>query len=452
MITAYVTQKSSNVRFAKSILRSQPRTAGNCKSYNVVVDSSQRFQTHMGFGGAFTEAAMIAVSVLPPDKRKQVIDAYFSKDGLCYNLARLPMHSTDFCPRPRVYIADGDAALETFDVSWDAARFDFYKECEAASGGFFTVLSTWSPPAFMKDNNELQHGGKLLDEYKKPWAEYFCRFIEEMKKRGIRIDAMTVQNEPEAVQRWESCIYTATEEAEFIRDHLYPSLVAHGLDDTKIILWDHNRDAVVRRVLESFAVEGVRDLVWGIGYHWYCCPKSDNLSTVHAICPEKALLLTECCVELACDSTTGERQYAGEWEHGERYAKNIINDFNNYSQGWIDWNMYLDEEGGPTYVKNFCEAPIMIDKRTGEVLYMSSYYYIGHFSKFIKEGAVRLYCGNDCDKQLYTVAYQNPDGCKIIVIENTSSRRREIVLVIDGESTRFVIRPHAIATLVADGK
>lgn len=452
MITAYVTQKSSDVRFSKTVIKWQKRPigGGDGKCCNIVVDTTQKFQTHMGFGGAFTEATLAAVSVLPEAKRKEVIDAYFSENGLRYNLARIPMHSTDFGTRPRVYIEDGDAELKTFDVSWDNARFDFYKECRAVSGGFFTLLSTWSPPAFMKSNNELQHGGKLLDGYKDAWANYYCKFIEAMNERGIKIDALTVQNEPEAVQRWESCIYTAEEEGEFIRDHLYPALVAHGLDDTKIVLWDHNRDGVVRRVLSSFAVDGVRDLVWGIGYHWYCSEKYDNLSAVHAICPDKAMFLTECCVELAHDSTTGKQSYAGVWEHGERYAKQIINDFNNYSQGWIDWNMCLDETGGPTYVSNFCEAPIMIDKNTGEIMYMSSYYYIGHFSKFIDVGALRVFCGNDCPKQLYSVAYVNPDGNKIVVIENTSSLRREIILTVDGEAAKFVIRPHAIMTLVID--
>ncbi len=450
MITAYVTQKSSDKHFNKTSIRSQrqPVGGGSGKVYNVVVDSAQKFQTHMGFGGAFTEAALEAVSVLPAEKRKEVIDAYFSKDGLCYNLARLPMHSTDFSSRPKIYVEEGDKDLKTFDVSWDEARFNLYKECRETSGGFFTLVSTWSPPAFMKSNNRLQHGGKLLDEYKQPWAQYYCKFLEALKERDIYVDALTVQNEPEAVQRWESCEYTAEDEGLFIRDYLHPALVRSGFENTKIVLWDHNRGPIVRRVLSSFALKGVRDLVWGIGYHWYCSEKSDNLSAVHAICPDKAVFLTECCVELAYDSTTGKASYAGVWEHGERYARHIINDFNNYSQGWIDWNLYLDEQGGPNYVKNFCEAPIMIDKNTGEIAYMSSYYYIGHFSKFIKPKAVRVYCGNDCEKQLYTVAYINPDGEKIIVIENTSSRRRELNLSADGEYAKFVIRPHAIMTLV----
>ncbi len=449
MIKAFITQKSSDNYFKEANIRPLKENfgGGGC---NVVVDTSQRFQKHMGFGGAFTEAAWRAVSVLPETEKKKVIDAYFSKSGLCYNLARIPVHTTDFSIEPRTYIEDGDKELKTFDTEWDGGRFEFYKQCREASDGLFTLISPWSPPAFMKDNNKPQHGGKLLGEYREAWANYYCKFIEDLRSRGITVDALTVQNEPEAVQIWESCIYTPEEEGYFIRDYLCPALKKHGLENTKIVLWDHNRDGVIRRSLSSFAIEGVRDLVWGIGYHWYCCDKSENLSAVHALYPEKALFLTECCVELAHDSTTGEASYAGIWEHGERYGRQIINDFNNYSQGWIDWNIILDEEGGPTYVGNFCEAPVMIDKHMGKVSYMSSYYYIGHFSKFIKAGATRVFCGNDAPSQLYSVAYENPDKSKIIVIQNSSSRRREITLTVDGKGTRFSMRPHSIMTLVAD--
>lgn len=449
MIKAYVTQKTSKNYFKEVKIRPLEANCGGGEC-NVIVDTSQRFQKHLGFGGAITEAAWRAVSVLPEEERKKVIDAYFSEQGLKYNIVRLPIHTTDFAVSPKTYIEEGDASLATFDMSWDMGRFNFYLECREASNGLFTIATPWSPPAFMKDNGELQHGGKLLDEYREAWAKYYCKFIDGLKDAGITVDAISVQNEPEAVQRWESCIYTAEEEGAFIRDFLHPALKEDGHGDIKILLWDHNRDAIVRRAQSSFALEGVRDLVWGIGYHWYCCDRSENLSAVHALYPEKALFLTECCVELAYDSTTGKSSYAGLWEHGERYGRQIINDFNNYSQGWVDWNIFLNEKGGPTYAENFCEAPIMIDENTGAVLYMSSYYYIGHFSKYIVPGATRVYCGNDAVSQLYTVAYENPDKTKVVVIENASSKRRNITLTIDGRGTQFVLRPHSIMTLVSD--
>lgn len=446
MLKAYLTQKSSKLFFKQVHLRTTKSniSGGSC---NIVVDTKQRFQRFRGFGGAFTEAAWRNYSSLSADRRRELVDAYFSEQGLRYKLARIPMHTTDFSVAPRTYVQDRDETLSTFDVSWDEGRFDFYRKCRDRAGGLFTMVSTWSPPAWMKDNNRLQHGGKLLDKYKPAWAEYYCKFIEELARCGIKADCLSVQNEPEAVQTWESCIYTAEEEALFVRDHLSPTLKKHGLD-VKIILWDHNRDVIVRRVLSSFAVEGVRDLVWGIGYHWYCSDQSGNLSLVHALAPDKALFLTECCNEIAHDSTTGRRSFVGLWEHGERYGKQIINDFNNYSEGWIDWNLCLDMQGGPTYVGNFCEAPIMVDAENDQLHYMASYYYLGHFSKFIDIGATRVYCGNDARDHLYSTAFVNPDGTTVVVIENTSSRRRNVTLSLDGNGTAFALRPHSIITIL----
>ena len=202
MLTAYITQKSSKYYLKKIKLRPLESNVGG-SDCNVVVDSSQRFQRLRGFGGAFTEAAWRNADALPADVRKRLIDAYFSKDGLRYGMARIPMHTTDFSVEPKTYVRDYDDKLDSFDVSWDDKRFDFYRECAQTAGGLFTMVSTWSPPAWMKSNNELQHGGKLLDEYKVSWAEYYCKFIGELAKRGITVDCLSVQNEPEAVQRWE---------------------------------------------------------------------------------------------------------------------------------------------------------------------------------------------------------------------------------------------------------
>ena len=445
---AYITQKKGKKYWQELDISPLTPNYGGGK-LNVVVDTNQRFQKFRGFGGAVTDSCWCAVKVLPTSEQEKIIDALFSPSGLDYNMTRVPMHTTDFSPFSKTYIDEYDDELKTFDISWDKERLDFYLRCNAKKNGqLFTMLSVWSPPAFMKDNNSLFKGGKLLDKYKKAWAEYFCRFIEEAGKMGIKFDCLSTQNEPDAVQTWESCIYSAQDEALFIRDFLHPALVKHGYGDIKIAIWDHNRDIIIQRCLDSFAIDGVRDLVWGIAYHWYCSEKSENLSTIHALFPEKEIFLSECCVELAYDSTTGKASVSGLWEHGERYARHIINDFNNYSQAWIDWNMCLDEQGGPNHVGNFCEAPIMIDKNTKTVHYMNSYYYIGHFSKFIHEGATRVYCANDAVKNIYSTAFVNTNGEVVTVILNTSNRYREVTLTIDGQGTSLTLPPHSILTTI----
>lgn len=314
------------------------------------------------------------------------------------------------------------------------------------------LCSPWSPPAFMKDNQDINHGGKLLKKYYANWAKYMVRYIKTMRAKGLNISMVSVQNEPAAKQVWASCKFNATEEAEFACDYLYPELEKEGLADTvKIIIWDHNRDMMYRRVKESMSYEKADERIWGVGYHWYCCNKSENLTMVHKAYPDIHILFTEGCVELVnVSGTTSSKAGVGAWVHGETYGRNIINDFNNYSEGWIDWNLILNEQGGPNYVGNYCEAPVMVDRNTNEVTYNVSYYYIGHFSRYIEPGALRLQCLNDVEHGLYSVAYRNPDGAIIVVAQNESDDERKVALVVDRKGADVVLPGHSITTYKVD--
>ena len=186
-----------------------------------------------------------------------------------------------------------------------------------------------------------------------------------------------------AVQRWESCIYTAEEERDFLRDYLGPTLEKEGLGDKNIVVWDHNRDLITNRANTIFEDPEASKYAWGIGFHWYetwtgGLPKYDNLKNIHESFPSKNLLFTEGCQE----GFATERLHF--WPNAERYGNSMINDFNSGVVGWTDWNILLDERGGPNHVANFCFAPIHADTKTGELIYTPTYYYIGHFSKFIK--------------------------------------------------------------------
>lgn len=213
------------------------------------------------------------------------------------------------------------------------------------------LCSPWSPPAFMKDNKDINNGGRLLKKYYKSWAKYMVKYILEMRSRGIDISMVSVQNEPAAKQTWASCKYDANEEAEFAVEYLYPELKKKGLEEkVKIVIWDHNRDLMFRRMNESMAYLGAREIVWEAAYHWYVSDKSEILTMVYEKFPEKHLLFTEGCVELVNNSgETSSKAGMGARKHGEIYGRNIIKDFNNYNEAWIDWNILLDETGGPNY-------------------------------------------------------------------------------------------------------
>lgn len=421
----------------------------------IEVDSSVTFQKHMGFGGAFTEAAAYTLANTTEKNQKEIIQSYFDKEnGLKYNLGRTTIHGCDFSLEPYTYIQEGDEELNTFDMSRDdEAIIPMINAAQETAGEPMTLLcSPWSPPAFMKDNQDINHGGKLLKKYYANWAKYMVRYIKTMRAKGLNISMVSVQNEPAAKQVWASCKFNATEEAEFACDYLYPELEKEGLADTvKIIIWDHNRDMMYRRVKESMSYEKADERIWGVGYHWYCCNKSENLTMVHKAYPDIHILFTEGCVELVnVSGTTSSKAGVGAWVHGETYGRNIINDFNNYSEGWIDWNLILNEQGGPNYVGNYCEAPVMVDRNTNEVTYNVSYYYIGHFSRYIEPGALRLQCLNDVEHGLYSVAYRNPDGAIIVVAQNESDDERKVALVVDRKGADVVLPGHSITTYKVD--
>lgn len=415
----------------------------------IAVNSRQTYQEFMGFGGAFTEAAAYTLSEAAEDVRAEAIRAYFSKSqGLGYVLGRVHIHSCDFALGNYTYVEEGDVELKTFDISReDKWVIPMIKDAAKEAGQEIKILaSPWSPPAFMKDTKEMNYGGKLLPEFERPWANYYAKFVDEMKKRNVPIWAVSVQNEPLATQTWDSCIYTAEEERDFVKNHLGPVLKASH-PETEIIIWDHNRDVLVERGAVVLADPEAAQYVWGTGNHWYVSEAFENLTALHNLFPDKHILFTEGCVEL---TTTSENAvfngYLGSWTNCERYGRNIIGDFNNWSRGWIDWNLVLNEEGGPNHVYNYCEAPIMYDRNTKKLIYNNSYYYIGHFSKYIEVGAKRLEI-SVTQKDVHAVAFKNPNGDIVIVAQN-EGWIAELALVVDGIGININLPDHSITTYV----
>ncbi|HAO47287.1 MAG TPA: glycosyl hydrolase, partial [Chitinophagaceae bacterium] len=304
----------------------------------------------------------------------------------------------------------------------------------------------WSPPAWMKDNNDMLHGGKLKPEFHDSWAMYYARFIKAYEQEGVPVWGISVQNEPMAVQRWESCIYSAEEERDFLKEHLGPTMVKEGLKDKKIIVWDHNRDLIYQRAQTYFNDPEASKYIWGIGFHWYedwskGTQMFDNLRRVYEAYPDKNIFFTEGCAE----SFDSSRYNA--WTLGERYGSSMINDFNNGMVGFTDWNIVLDEKGGPNHVGNYCFAPVHGDTRTGQLIYTNAYYYIGHFSKFIKPGAKRI-ISSSSRSQLLTTAFKNEDGSIVVVVMNQGSINTPFNLWINGKAADCVALPHSISTFI----
>lgn len=415
----------------------------------IFIDPSRSFQSFVGIGGALTDASAETFAKLPKDQQQEFMTACYDKQkGIGYSLARTTIHSCDFSSGSYTYVKDNDETLSSFNLEHDMQyRIPFIKQSIAAAGGKLTLyVSPWSPPSWMKDNNSMLQGGKLKPGSMQTWANYYVKFIKAYEKLGIPVWGLSVQNEPMAKQRWESCIYTADEERDFIKNFLGPTLAKNGLAGKKLIAWDHNRDLMYQRASVILNDPAAAKYVWGIGFHWYETwtggpMQFDNLRLVNQAFPGKALIFTEGCKEkFDMDSVYN-------WSLGERYGNSMINDFNNGTVAWTDWNILLDEKGGPNHVGNFCFAPIHADTRSGKLIYTNAYYYIGHFSKFIRPGAKRI-SSSSSRAALQTTAFQNTDGSIVVIVMNTSANKLPFYLWMKGQAASAESLPHSISTLV----
>ena len=449
-ITVYTTAENSNLKLTATdnLVFSSAKQPLETET-SIFVEPSKKFQKFIGIGGAVTDASAEVFAKLSKEKQAEFLNAYYDKQkGIGYSLLRTTIQSSDFSSESYSYIKEGDKDLNTFSIEHDRQyRIPLIKQAiKTASGKLTTYTAPWSPNAFMKNNNNVLKGGTLLPEYYQTWANFYVKFINAYQKEGIPIWGTSTQNEPLAIQRWESCIYTAEEERDFIKNYLGPTLKKEKLNEVKIIIWDHNRDLMNQRANVILSDPEASKYVWGTGFHWYetwsgGLPMFDNVRKVHEAYPDKGLLFTEGCVE-RFDAT--KYQF---WPNAEKYGTAMINDFNNGTNGWTDWNTLLDQNGGPNHVGNFCFAPIHADINTGELIYTPSYYYIGHFSKFIHLNAVRISSAVS-KSNLLSTSFLNTDGSVATIVMNQTDKEINYNLIVASEKTLVKIPAHAIQTLV----
>ena len=398
------------------------------------------YQTFLGFGGAITEAAGYAFSKLTKENQEKALEYYFGEEGNAYHMVRSHIDSCDFSLG--VYSAMDDPE-DTDLKSFTLARDEQYilpllrAAQEKAKDTFDLMLSPWSPPAFMKTNKERVHGGKLKPEYRKLWARYICRYIREYENKGFKVSRITVQNEPLATQKWDSCIYTAEEEKEFLRDYLYPTLAEEGLGQIKIDIWDHNKERLYEKARDIIDDE-TDSMIDGVAFHWYSGDHFEAIGLTHDAYPDKELIFSEGCVEYSRFDTNQLR-------NAQMYAHDILGNLNGGMTAFLDWNIFLDEKGGPNHVGNHCDAPIMVDTAEGTFEAKLSFDYIGHFSRYIKPGAKRIGLSKYC-AELEVTAFKNTDNSVTLVALNRTERNLPVLIRVNGDLVKFELPAGSIAT------
>ncbi|NXR89487.1 GLCM Glucosylceramidase, partial [Hypocryptadius cinnamomeus] len=435
---SYVKYESSKA--GKRLERSEGKFQHKLCAPDVVLrlDTTQRFQRVKGFGGSITDAAAINILSLPERAQDHLLRSYFSEEGLEYNLIRLPMASCDFSLHAYTY----DDVPYDYELTHFALRDEDTKL--KASGGreqrgveasamskrpLSLYASPWTSPTWLKTSESYVGKGTLKgqagDKYHKTWANYFVRFLDEYAKHNVTFWAVTAENEPTAglINNYPfQCLgFTAEQQRDFIARDLGPALANSSHRHVQLIILDDNRLHLphwARVVLED---EEAARYVHGIGIHWYLDfigPIQDTVLPTHELFPDYFILATEASI----GAHFWERDVIlGCWERGNQYSHSILMNLNHFVAGWTDWNLALDLEGGPNWVKNYVDSPIIVDSSEGIFYKQPMFYHMGHFSKFIPEGSQRvgLVASRESKKTaLEYTAFLRPDGAVVVVLLN----------------------------------
>jgi glucosylceramidase len=446
------------------------------KAINIVLLPDQKYQEITGFGGSFTEASAYLLNKLSKENRQKILEAYFGESGAKYSLTRTHINSCDFSLSNYSYApVENDSLLEYFSIEEDKEDIiPMIKDAmKVSKDGFKIVSSPWTAPPWMKDNKSWV-GGKLLPEYYQTWALFFSKYIDAYKNEGIGIWGITVENEPLGNgNNWESMHYTPEEMTNFVQNYLGPKLAQEGKENIKILGYDQNREHLNDWVDVMFENEATSKYYAGTAIHWYASTYDvfpEALQYAHEKAPDKHLIQSEACVDAEIPKWQDDEWYwskkatdwGWDWAPDEdkkyhpkyvpvyRYARDIIGCLNNWVDGWIDWNMVLDKQGGPNWFKNWCVAPVIVDPDNDEVYFTPLYYTLAHFSKYIRPGATRIGFENSDTSVLITAA-RNPDGSIAVVLLNQEEAPKFINLSLMEKNVSIKMSAKALQTIVIAG-
>jgi glucosylceramidase len=438
----------------------------------IKLDPDQKFQKITGFGGSFTEASASLLNRLSKDKRDTVIQAYFSEKGANYSLTRTHMNSCDFSLSQYSYSpVEDDIHLEHFTIKEDQEDLiPMIKDAlKVSKDGFKIIASPWTAAPWMKDNNAWV-GGKLLPKYYDTWALFFSKYINAYKKEGIDIWGFTVENEPLGNNsNWESMHFSPDEMTNFVQNHLGPKL-EKDTHQVKILGFDQNREDLKEWVDSMYQSEVSSNYFDGTAIHWYASTYevySKELLYAHYKAPSKYLIQTEACIDSQIpvwkDDAWYWRKEATDWGFDwaqekdkhlhpkyapvNRYARDMIGCLNNWVDGWVDWNMVLDTQGGPNWFKNWCIAPVIVDPKKDEVYFTPLYYTMAHFSKYIRPDATVIGLENS-DIELKVTAAENTDGSIAVVVFNEGTTQKNFKLSLGENESTITISAQAIQTIL----
>ncbi|WP_445191537.1 glycoside hydrolase family 30 protein [Sphingomonas sp. Tas61C01] len=408
----------------------------------IAIDPQQRFQTMVGFGAAITDASAILIQGLAPAERAALMRDLFGTgaDRLGLGFTRLTIGASDFSPTHYSFddmpAGARDPSLARFSIAPNRdAMLPTVKQALAINPRLVVMASPWSPPGWMKTGDSMI-GGTLRDDAYDPYARYFVRYLKAYAAEGVTMRYVTVQNEPDfSPGDYPGMKWPAVDRARFVGRHLGPALVQARLP-TRVLEWDHNWDQP-RQPETVLADPAARRYVAGVAWHCYGGDVSAQ-SRVRAAYPKSDVFFTECS--------------GGGWRpgwnagFGDTVRNLMIGSTRHWARGVLLWNLALDPKGGPHKGGcGNCRGVVTIDPATGTVTRELEYYALGHLSRFVRPGGVRI--ASSETGSLATVAFRNPDGGVVLLAYNHSPKALPIEAAIGGVVARHRLPPGAAITI-----
>ncbi len=440
-VQLWLTKADKSVLFQRQNTPLVFSNSGSSNSLTIVVDTTQRFQMIDGFGYTLTGGSAQHMMRMSAAARSALIKELFDTSGTNIGVSylRISIGASDLNERAFSYddltTGETDPEMKEFDLGPDKADvIPVLKEILAVNPRIKILGSPWSPPTWMKTNNDTR-GGSLKPEFYDAYARYFVKYIQEMKKEGIRIDAITVQNEPLHPGNNPSLLMLPEEQAAFIKKSLGPAFQFANID-TKIVLYDHNADRPDYPITILNDAEA-RKYVDGSAFHLYAGP-IDTLTVVHNAHPDKNLYFTEQWI-----GAPGNFPADLKWH----VSTLIIGATHNWARAVLEWNLSSNPQLQPHTDRGGCDRCLGAVTIDGDkVVRNPAYYIIAHASKFVRPGSVRI--GSNTISSLPNVAFKTPDGKKVLIVINTTDSVQNFNIQFGERTLTASLDAGAVATYV----
>ena len=421
MIKKYLTDINNKIYLKKSIIKEESNKNNNC----IEVLPNKEITNFLGFGSAITESSSYNYNELSKENKEKFINEYYSSYGLNLNFGRISIGSNDFSLNSFSYTKNKD--LSDFTINHDKEYVIPLLKDILNTKDISLIASPWSPPVMYKKIPSLYWGIKLSKKHYQDYVNYLIKFINEYQKQNIKIDYLTIQNEPMARQRWESCIFNIDEQKDFIYNYLL-----NKLNNTKVLLWDHNKDNLFN-IVNNLYEENKK--IGGVAFHYYTAHSFDEIKKIRKKYPDLLLINTEMC----CGYTKyNEINWINDAEY---YLNDIIGDMNNGVNAYLDWNILLDENGGPTYKKNYVKSASI--RVNDYYIKTPIYYYLYHISHFISDNSIIVENKNNTNLQVVSLKNKNK---YIVIVMNNQNDPIKYNLLLNKKTISDIINSHSIIT------